>query len=137
MLTYYVSCYKLNKKYISKKRKKYPKLKDRQIKLDVVIRVFRYSQSWIKCAMALNIHMKKKSPQWSTHPTQTSCVRYLACFRVYAIKCGLYLVVDLYPLIQSFINAHLSVFLIWRSDPTAKSAKTNTSPNVICFQYLF
>ena len=43
--------------------------------------------------------------------------------------------VDLYSSIQTFINAHLAVYLIWRRDSTAKDAKKNTSPNVICLQY--
>ena len=45
------------------------------------------------------------------------------------------LVVDLFPLIQTFINAHLVVYLILRRDSTAKAAKKNTLPNVIHLQY--
>ena len=44
--------------------------------------------------------------------------------------------VDLYPLNQTFIYAHLAVYLNWRRYSTAKGAKKNTSPNVICLQYL-
>ena len=44
--------------------------------------------------------------------------------------------VDLCPLIQTFINAHLAVYLIWQKVSSAKGAKKNTSPNVIFLQYL-
>ena len=37
--------------------------------------------------------------------------------------------------IQTLINDHLAVYLIWRRDSTAKGAQKNTSPNVICLQY--
>ena len=40
------------------------------------------------------------------------------------------------PLMQTFINAHLAVYLIWRRDSAAKGAKKNSSPNVIRLQYL-
>ena len=42
----------------------------------------------------------------------------------------------MYPLIQTFINVHLAVYLIWRNDSTAKGAKKNTSPNVMRLQYI-
>ena len=47
------------------------------------------------------------------------------------------MVVDLYLLIQTFINAHLAVYLTWRSDLTAKGARKNTSPKVIRLQFFF
>ena len=48
------------------------------------------------------------------------------------------LVVVLYPLIQTFIKAHLADSLIWQSDSTAKGSKKNTPtpPNVIRLQYV-
>ena len=52
-------------------------------------------------------------------------------YRFSALKRGFELVVDLYPLIQTFKHAHLAVYLNWRRDSTAKGAKKNTSPNVI------
>ena len=51
-------------------------------------------------------------------------------FGVFQIFCNL-AVVDLYPLIHTFINAHLAVYLIWRKDSTNKGSKKNTPPNVI------
>ena len=67
-------------------------------------------------------------------------VLYLACmiFGIFQNFCYLMvfdLVVDLYPLIQTFINAHLAVYLILREDSTAKGTKKNTSPNVVLLQY--
>ena len=43
--------------------------------------------------------------------------------------------VNLYSLIQTFVNAHLAVYLIWLRESIAKGAKKNTSPNVIRLQY--
>ena len=37
--------------------------------------------------------------------------------------------------IQTFINAHLAVYLIWRRNSTVKGAKKDTLPNVIRLQY--
>ena len=45
------------------------------------------------------------------------------------------LVVDLYPLIQTFINAYLAMYMILRGDSTTKGNKKNKSPNVILLQY--
>ena len=38
---------------------------------------------------------------------------------------------------NTFINAHLAMYLIWRMDTTAKGVKKNTLPNAIHLQYLF
>ena len=62
-------------------------------------------------------------------------LQYFVVLRFSAIKRGFDLVIDLYPLIQTVINAYLAVYLIWRMDSTAKGAKKNTSPNVIRTQY--
>ena len=44
-------------------------------------------------------------------------------FLDFLILSGFDFVVDLYPLIQTFINGHLAVCLIWQRDSTAKGAK--------------
>ena len=70
-------------------------------------------------------------------------VLYLACtifggvffHRFSAIYREFDLVVDLCPFIETFVNAHLAVYLIWQRDSTAKGAKKNISPNVIRLQY--
>ena len=38
-------------------------------------------------------------------------------------------------IIQTFISAHLAVYLIWWRDSSTKGVKKNTSPNVIRLQY--
>ena len=67
-------------------------------------------------------------------------VLYLACmiFGVFQNFCYLMvfdLVVDLYPLIQTFINAYLAMYMILWGDSTTKGNKKNKSPNVIRLQY--
>ena len=54
---------------------------------------------------------------------------------IFCYLVGFDLVVDLYTHIQTFINAHLAVYLNWWRDSTTKGTKRNTSPNVICLQY--
>ena len=61
----------------------------------------------------------------------------MAFFRFSAIKRRFDLLVDLNPLFQTFINAHLAMLLSWRRDSSALGAKQNTLPNVhvISLQY--
>ena len=63
------------------------------------------------------------------------CVQYMTDFEFSPYLVRFYLRFDFSPLIHTFNNVHLAVYLIWRSDMTVKGAKKNTSPNVICLQY--
>ena len=69
--------------------------------------------------------------------------KYIYCkciiFSVYDIwrflDCLLFSMDFIWWLIQTFKNAHLTVYLIWWRDSTAKGTKKNTLPNITCLQY--
>ena len=60
---------------------------------------------------------------------------YFVCMIFVGLSIFCFFSMDLiWIFVYTFVNAYLAIYLISQRDMTAKDAKRNTSPNVICLQ---